>query len=276
MNDYDEQILKGLRKKIFITSHKNGITHIASAFSCLELLYVLYARNVLHIDKTNPQWPDRDRIILSKGHAAIGLYAVMDYVNILAESEMDTFLRPGTRLAGEPCKRDMPWIEASTGSLGHGLSMGVGMALAQKIDHRNARTFVILGDGECQEGAIWEAAMSAAAYKVDNLVAILDHNKYQKMHTVSDTMLCVDWKAKWEAFGWQVTEIDGHDTDAIHEELEKINMSGKPKLVIAHTVKGKGVSLMEANGAKWHYKEPTPKETRRIIEELDVSEEEIR
>lgn len=275
MNDHDTQALKELRKEIFITSYKNGITHIASAFSCLELLYVLYARNILHIDKTNPKWPGRDRLILSKGHAAIGLYAVMKYINILEKDEMDTFLKPGTRLAGEPCKRDMPWIEASTGSLGHGLSIGIGMAMAQKIDCVDARTFVILGDGECQEGVIWEAAMSATAHKVDNLVAILDCNEYQKMCTVSDTMLCVDWVSKWKAFGWQVEEIDGHDTDAIYEELSKYNKSGKPRLVIAHTIKGKGVSFMESNGAKWHYKEPTPKEVRRITQELGISEEEI-
>lgn len=274
MEKEDKQVLSELRKQIFLTAHRHGTTHMASAFSTLEILYTLYSKDVLKIDRNNPKWEKRDRLILSKGHAAIGMYAVMCQEGILMKEELDTFLEPGTRLAGEPCKRDLEWVEASTGSLGHGLSMGIGMALAQKMDKLDARTYVILGDGECQEGVIWEAAMSAAAYQVDNLIAIMDCNQVQKMCTTEETMKVVDWRSKWEDFGWQVTEVDGHDVDAIKTELLLENEKGKPRLVLAHTTKGKGVSIME-NDAKWHYKEPRPKELRIIAEELGITEEEL-
>lgn len=270
----DEMVLKDLRKRIFLISQKNGLTHVASAFSCLEILYVLYGKGVLRFKPECPDWEDRDRFILSKGHAAIGMYAVMERAGLLKDNELDTFLKPGTRLGGEPCRRELPLVETSTGALGHGFSVALGMALAKKIDHSAARIYALLGDGECQEGNVWEAAMSAAAFGLDNFIAILDCNHFQKMDTTEATMKHVEWKSKWEAFGWQVTEINGHDLAAVETELRRENMQGKPRLIIAHTVKGKGVSIMEKDGAKWHYKIPTKKETGIIMEELGISQEE--
>lgn len=274
MQEMEKNLLSECRKKIFITSHNNGNTHLASAFSCLEIIYALYAKGVLKIDRNNPEWPLRDRFILSKGHAAIALYVILEELGILEGNELSTFLKPATRLAGEPCRRDLPWVEASTGSLGHGLSVGVGMALAQKMNGINAKTYVLLGDGECQEGSVWEAAMSAAAYHADNLVAILDCNRVQKMCTTQETMGVVEWKMKWQAFGWEVSEVDGHDTEALSQALSSISPNGKPHIVIANTVKGQGVSIME-NDAKWHYKVPKKKEIKIIMDELGINAEEL-
>ena len=170
--------------------------------------------------------------------------------------------------------RDLKGIEASTGSLGHGLSVAVGMAMAQKMDANEAKTYVMIGDGESQEGTIWEAAMSAAAFSLDNLIAILDCNKVQKMNRVEETMQYVHWKEKWSSFGWNVIEVDGHDVDALKETFENVPKNGKPTIVIAHTVKGKGVSIME-NNPIWHFKLPNRKEKKIFMEELQISEEEM-
>lgn len=274
MQNYDEEILRNLRRRMFIISMKHGVTHLASAFSSLEIFYALYEKGALRIKKDDLLWEERDRFILSKGHAAIGMYAVMEHAGILEKDELDTFLMPGTRLAGEPCRRNLPLTEASTGSLGHGLSLGLGMALAQKMRKSDARTIVLLGDGECQEGSVWEAAMGAAAHKADNLIAILDCNQIQKMGTTEETMGCVRWQQKWKDFGWLVEEVNGHDVDEICRELSKKNDSGMPKIIIAHTIKGHGVSIME-NNAAWHYKEPKKKEIKAICEELGIPMEEV-
>ncbi len=274
MENCDEQVLKNLRKRIFITAYKNGTTHIASAYSCLEILYTLYIKGVLRMDKSNPDWEKRDRLILSKGHAALGLYVILEKAGLLRVNEVNTFLKPGTRLAGEPCKRDLELLEASTGSLGHGLSMGVGMALSQKMDGYDARTFVIIGDGESQEGVIWEAAMTAAGYSLDNLTAILDCNGLQKMASTEATMKHVAWKEKWESFGWSVKEADGHNIQELFDVLSEKNETKKPRIIIAHTIKGKGVSIME-NDVNWHYKDPRKKEILTIMKELDIREEEL-
>lgn len=274
MTQEEQQFLKECRKEIFLTSCRRGLTHLASAFSCLEILYALYMKGVLRVDPSAPDREDRDRFILSKGHAAIALYAMLERAGFLAQGELDTFLTEGTRLAGEPCRRDLPCLEASAGSLGHGLSLGIGMALAQRMEQTNSRTFVLLGDGECQEGSVWEAAFSAAAHRLGNLVAILDCNGLQKMSSTGQTMGHVEWKNKWEAFGWQVAEADGHDVDELCGVLGRAGTGQKPLLVIAHTVKGKGVSIME-NDVRWHYKVPKEKEIRKIAQELGATEEEL-
>ena len=170
--------------------------------------------------------------------------------------------------------RDLPGIEATTGSLGHGFSMAAGMAMAQKMDGMKAKTYVILGDGECEEGTIWECAMSAAAYKLDNLTAILDCNQIQKMGSVEEALGSVNWKEKWEAFGWQVTETDGHNVEALAACLKEENRRDVPRLIIAHTVKGKGVSIME-NNPIWHFKMPNKKELTYFKKELDIEEGEL-
>lgn len=169
--------------------------------------------------------------------------------------------------------RDLPGIEATTGSLGHGLSMGAGMAMAQKMDGLNAKTYVIIGDGECEEGSIWEAAMSAPAFALDNLTAILDCNEIQKMTTVEGTIGLTNWKEKWNSFGWLVKEVDGHDINALEKVLQEENKTGKPILLIAHTIKGKGVSIME-NNPLWHFKLPNKKEKKIFYSELGITEEE--
>ncbi len=273
-NNYDEQKLKELRKQIFITGYKGGLAHVASCYSCLEILYALFIKGVMRYNAKEPKWEDRDRFVLSKGHAGLALYSVMAEAGFLTKEEVATYLQPGTHIGGEPCMRDLEGVEASTGSLGHGLSMAVGMAMAQKMDERDAKTYVVLGDGECEEGTIWEAAMSAPAFHLDNLTAILDCNNIQKMDFVEKTMGLSNWKEKWETFGWHVEEVDGHDVEAVTEALQKPSVQGKPKLLIAHTVKGKGVSVME-NNPNWHFKLPGRKELKYFKEELEISDTEL-
>ncbi len=273
MKEMDAAACKELRKKIYLTAEKGGLGHLASCFSCVEILYTLYHK-VLHISKETLKAADRDRLVLSKGHAGLALYHVMALEGLMEEAVIDTFLQPGSHLGGEPCMRDLEGIEATTGSLGHGLSMSVGMAMAQKMDGLSARTFCILGDGECEEGTVWEAAMSAPAFHLDNLVVILDCNQIQKMTTVEETIGLTNWKEKWTDFGWLVKEVDGHDTDALEQVFKEENTSGKPLFVIAHTIKGKGVSIME-NNPIWHFKLPNRKEKKVFLAELDITEEEL-
>lgn len=271
---YDENVCKELRKKIYLTAERGGLGHLASCYSCLEILYVLYMKGILNCTRENMYDRNRNRLILSKGHAGLALYWVMNRAGLLSGEEISTFLQPGSHVGGEPCMRDLPGIEATTGSLGHGLSMGVGMAMAQRMDGLGAKTYVILGDGECEEGSVWEAAMSAPAFALDNLTAILDCNEIQKMTTVEGTIGLTNWKEKWSSFGWMVKEVDGHDIAALEEILRTKNDSGKPLMLIAHTVKGKGVSIME-NNPLWHFKLPSRKEKSFFIAELDIGEEEL-
>ena len=273
-NENDKIKCKKLRKQVFLTAYGRGVTHLASCYSCIEILYVLYEKGVMKFDKTNPHMADRDKLVLSKGHAGLALYCVMSDIGILDRKELKSFLQPFTRIGGEPSIRDLESIEASTGSLGHGLSMGIGMAMAQKMDKRDAKTYVIIGDGECGEGTIWEGAMSAAAYHLDNLITILDCNELQKMGKVEKTIGLTNWKEKWEAFGWEVSEVDGHNVNALYHSITSPNLKNKPKLIIAHTIKGKGVSVME-NNPIWHFKMPNKKELAIFKEELDIKEDEL-
>ena len=264
-------ILTELRKKIYLAGRAGGMAHLASCFSALEILYSLYCEGILRIDASNPS--ARDRFILSKGHGGLALYAVLEEAGYLPNGILKTYLQPQTRIGGEPYKRDWDVIETSTGSLGHGLSVAVGMALAQKMDHEGARTFVLIGDGESQEGSVWEAAMSAAAFHLDNLITILDCNGLQKTDHIEETMGGdPNWHNKWEAFGWNVSEVDGHDLKALNETLSHIRSFGKPHLIIAHTVKGKGVSIME-NQPQWHFKLPNRKEEIIFRNELGIMDE---
>lgn len=273
-NCEDQRACAELRKQIFLVGYAGGMAHLASSFSCLEILYTLYMKGVMHFDSQQPLMQDRDRLVLSKGHAGLALYGVMCKAGFLTEEDFKTFLQPGTHIGGEPCMRDLSGVEASTGSLGHGLSMAAGMAMAQKMNKMDSRTYVVLGDGECEEGTIWEGVMSVAAFGLDNLVAILDCNQIQKMGTVQETIGRVNWKEKWETFGWMVKEVDGHDIPQLQSVLQEKNKSGKPLLIIAHTVKGKGVSIME-NNPIWHFKLPNKKELKFFKEELGISDEEM-
>lgn len=270
----EEKELKELRKLIFITGYKGGMAHLASCYSCLEMIYTLYQKNVLKIDDKNPRWSDRDRFILSKGHAGLTLYGVMMRRGLIGVTEYESYLQEKSTIGGEPCMRDCPWVEATTGSLGHGLSMAVGIAMALKMNGSSAKVYVMLGDGECEEGSIWEAALSAAAFELDNLVAILDCNEIQKMDFVEKTIGKTKWHEKWEAFGWVVEDVDGHDTDAFKNMMLRVSSEKKPRFVIAHTIKGKGVSIME-NNPNWHFKLPGRKELEIFKKELDIIDSEL-
>lgn len=274
MKDYDESVCKRLRKQIYLTAEKGGMGHLASCYSCLEILYVLYLKGIMKYNVDDPYDQSRDRLILSKGHAGLALYWVMCEAGIMKASELDTFLQPGSHIGGEPCMRDSQRVEATTGSLGHGLSMAAGMAMAQKMDGLNARTFVIIGDGECEEGTVWEAAMSAPVFHLNNLVAILDCNHIQKMTTITGTIGLDNWAEKWESFGWLVKKVDGHDIDALERVLKEENNTDKPLFIIADTVKGKGISIME-NNPLWHFKLPNRKEKKIFQKELDIPDEEM-
>lgn len=270
-----ETELKELRKRIFLTGYKGKLAHFASCFSALEIIYTLYTKDVLRLDKNNALWDDRDRFILSKGHAGLALYAVLNHKGLVSDEVLSSYLQEDSFIGGEPCMRDCEWIEATTGSLGHGLPMAVGIAMALKMNKSKAKVYVLLGDGECQEGTVWEAAMNASRFELDNLVVILDNNKIQKMDLVENIIGESRWNEKWTSFGFDVLDIDGHNVEQIQSVLkEKIKENGKPHLVIAHTVKGKGVSTMEGNPI-WHFKMPNKKELKTIMEELDIMEGEL-
>ena len=267
--------MKEIRKKIFLTAYTSGVAHLASAFSLVEMMYVLYQKGILRYDPKNPDWEDRDRLILSKGHGSLALYVALQEAGFFEEELLYTFCQPDSILGGEPKFGDIPGVEATTGSLGHGLSLGVGMALANKIDEKDCKTYVIIGDGESQEGTIWEAAMSAAHFQLKNLTVILDCNRIQKMGPVEESMSISEWRSRWESFGWQVEEIaDGHNIDEIYSCLSKSNDTDKPRFIIAHTVKGKGISIME-NNHNWHFKMPSKRELKVFMEELNITEEEL-
>jgi transketolase len=230
-------------------SAKSG--HPGGSLSAVETVVTLYF-DVMRHDPANPGWQDRDRFILSKGHAAPVLYAAMAEAGYTPVSELNTLRKLGSIYQGHPDRRFIPALEASTGSLGLGLSLGLGMALAARLDRSPTRVFVMLGDGEIQEGQVWEAAMFAAFHKVDNIVAIVDYNRIQLDGFVKDIMELEPLVEKWRAFGWHVIELDGHDIPALQSAFaEAAATTGKPTVLIAHTVKGKGVSFME-NNPKFH------------------------
>lgn len=263
-----------LKKKIFLTAYKAGAAHLASSFSVIDLLYVMYWRGIVKYDIKNVWDRKRDRVIFSKGHACLAQYVILNAIGMISDEELNGFCQPGSHLGGEPRYRATNGIEAVTGSLGHGLSFGVGVALACKLDRSKNRVYVILGDGECQEGTIWEAAMSAVAFRLDNLVVILDDNRLQAMDTVENVMGISSWRERWEAFGFDVDEVDGHDTDAIENVLIKSNRDGIPRLVIAHTIKGKGVSFMEQVPI-WHFRMPNESELEVVKQELGITDQEL-
>ena len=240
--------------------------HTGGDLSCLNVLTALYFR-FLNIDPSHLDDPDRDRFILSKGHCVESLFTVLESRGILPKEMLDTLGQTGSPLAGHPTS-DIPGIEVSSGALGHGLSIGVGMALAARMDGKSYRTFVLMGDGEQGEGSIYEAAMAANHYRLSNLVAIIDRNHLQISGDTEDVMAIDDIKAKWTAFGWEVTDMNGDDMDDICRTIEAIDYSGgKPHLIISRTTKGLGVSYME-NAAKWHHGVPTAEQYDQAVKEL--------
>jgi transketolase len=257
-----------------------GAGHLGGPLSAMELLVALYF-GAMRIRPEEPSWPDRDRFILSKGHCSIGLYAVMALRGYLPLDELLTFDQAGSRLQGHPDMTRLPGLDMSTGSLGMGLSAGLGMALGARLAGRSFRTFVMLGDGECQEGQIWEAAFVAARYGLDNLVAVIDHNGLQQYgwQASADGLDRLppypvgNLAAKWEAFGWNSLTIDGHDISAVLSALDAAKQHrGSPTVIVAKTIKGKGVSFME-DKFYWHTRPFTDQEYEQALGELGESSE---
>jgi transketolase len=241
--------------------------HPGGSLSAADIVTALYFR-VMRIDPTNPNWQDRDRFILSKGHACPVWYAALAESGYYDKAHLDTLRQLNSILQGHPDMNKTPGIDMTVGSLGHGLSAGLGMALSGKMRKKDYHVWIIIGDGESQEGSIWEAAMSGAKWKLDNLIAILDHNNLQNDDCVDIEMPIEPVTDKWRAFGWYVVEIDGHDMEAIVEALENAkSFQGMPTIIIAHTIKGKGVSFME-NVVDWHGKAPCKEEAAQALEEI--------
>jgi transketolase len=235
------------------TFQAGGRGHLGSAFSLVEMLRVLYDQ-VLAFDPARPRWPGRDRMILSKGHGCLALYAILADRGFFPAAELQRFCRPDGILGGHPEYGKVPGVEASTGSLGHGLALGVGMALALRLDRNPARVFVIDSDGECDEGSLWEAALSAAKHRLDHLTVLLDYNHMQSYSSTSEVLELEPMADKWRAFGFAVREVDGHDIAALGEALAQVPFQpGRPGILICHTVKGKGIAQLEGN-PRWHHK----------------------
>ena len=266
----NEVLATRVRAHVLKMIHRARSAHIGTSFSMVDLLSVLYG-SVLRIDPFRPDWPDRDRFILSKGHGCAAVYAVLAEKGFFPREWLDTYYLDGSPLAGHIVHDGVPGVEVSTGSLGHGLSIGCGMALAGKHDRQFYRTFVLLSDGECDEGSTWEAVLFAPHHRLDNLVAIVDYNKIQSIGTVKEVLDLEPLAEKWRAFNWAVREIDGHDYKQIENTLLGVPFQpGRPSCIIAHTVKGKGVSFME-NQVAWHYRHPDDEQLRQALAELGVT-----
>lgn len=260
-------LARKLRQHSVRMTHLAGASHVGSSLSMVDLLTVLYTR-ILRIDPHQPDWPNRDRFVLSKGHGCAAYYAVLAETGFFPVEWLETFYQDGSRLAGHATHTYVPGIEISTGSLGHGLSVATGMALAAKRDSSLWRVFCLLSDGECDEGSTWEPILFAPQHKLDNLIAIVDYNKIQSLGTVKEVMDLEPFADKWRAFGWSVREIDGHDLAEIEDTLSQLPFeTSKPTCVIAHTIKGKGVSFME-NKLLWHYRTPQDEEYEAALAEL--------
>jgi len=265
-----ETLARRIRVHAVKMTSRGKSSHVASVLSIADILAVLYGR-ILRIDPGQPDWPERDRFVLSKGHAAAGLYAVLAETGYFPVERLDSHYQNGSTLCGHVSHVGIAGVDLATGSLGHGLSVAAGMALASKLEERAWRSFALLSDGECDEGSTWEPAMFAAHHRLENLVAIVDYNKIQSLAPVKDTLELEPFADKWRAFGWSVREVDGHDLRSLDEALGTIpTTSGKPTVIVAHTIKGKGVSFMQ-NSVLWHYRPPDEKEARAALAELGVA-----
>jgi len=275
---YLQEMARCIRVAVLRTVHAVRVGHVGGPLSQADILAALYFR-VMRIRPEQPDWPDRDRFVLSKGHASLGQYAALALRGYLPLEELATFDQLGSRLQGHPDMNKLPGIDMSTGSLGMGLSVAIGMALGARLSGRDVRAFVVLGDGECQEGQVWEAAMAAPRHHLDNLIAIVDHNKLQQFGWRGDSAEHRlppedpgELVAKFSAFGWRVLEIDGNDMAAVVASLEAaIRPESKPVAIIANTTKGKGVSFMEGD-YKWHIGAPDDEQFALAMAELGETE----
>lgn len=261
------ELAKRLRIHALQMTSQAGSSHIGSMLSIADIVSVLYC-DVLKVDPSQPRWSQRDRVILSKAHAGAILYAALAEKGFFPIHDLATYYQNGSRLGGHVSHGDVPGVEMSFGSLGHGLPVGAGMAYAAKLDHADHRVFVLLGDGECDEGSNWEAILFCAHHRLDNMIVIVDYNKIQSLDTVANTLGLEPFADKWRAFGWGVQEVDGHCHAAIKSALKEAPWkAGVPNCLIAHTTKGKGVSFME-NSVLWHYRAARGEEYEKALQEL--------
>jgi len=260
-------ISRRIRARIVEMSHVAETPHLGSSLSCVDMLVAAYW-GALRVDPARPLDPNRDRFILSKGHAATALYAVLAERGFFDPKLLDTYNEDGAALPEHPGLQCVPGVEAATGSLGHGLPIALGMALAARIQDRPARCLVLMSDGECEEGSVWEAAMFAPAPKLDTVTVMIDYNKWQATGRSDEIMALAPLAEKWRAFGWDACEVDGHDLDALLAALRREpDGTGRPRAIVCHTVKGKGVSFMEDDN-NWHYRIPTAEEVEKARVEL--------
>jgi transketolase len=261
-------LARRVRKQALMMTSRANASHIGSALSAVDVMAMLYGK-VMRYDPARPDWPERDRFILSKGHACSALYATLAECDFFDRDWLDGYCQDGARLAGHVTHTSAPGIEVSTGSLGHGLSLGAGMALTAKRDGHAYRVFVVLSDGECDEGSVWEAALFAPHHKLDNLTVIVDYNKIQSLGRVKEVIDLDPLVDKWRAFGWGAVELDGHDLAALDSAFSGLPFeAGRPSCIVAHTVKGKGVSYME-DKLKWHYSAPKGDELTKALAEVE-------
>jgi transketolase len=259
-----------LRGAVIDLSHAAGTPHLGSSLSCADIVAAAYW-DALRIDPARPHAPERDRFILSKGHAATTLYAALAFRGFFPEAILETYNKDGSALAEHPGPNCVPGVEAATGSLGHGLPIALGMALAGRMQGLSYRVYALLSDGECNEGSVWEAAMFAPAQKLENVCVIVDYNKWQATGRSNETLSLAPLREKWAAFGWDAHEVDGHDLNALCKLMRNVpNGSSKPVAIIAHTVKGKGVSFMEDDN-NWHYRIPNQKEVADAKRQLGLA-----
>lgn len=260
------------RREILRILDQSGRGHIGGAFSAMEIVRVLYD-DILRVDPADPAWPDRDRFIFSKGHACLALYLMLAEKGFFPAEELERVSGFGAMLGGHPEAEKVPGVEASTGALGHGLSIGVGCALAARIDRKDWRTFVLVGDGESNEGSVWEAALSAGKHRLTNLTVLVDYNKFQSYNPASEIQDLEPLADKWRSFGFGVREVDGHDVDALREVLSSLPVEdARPSAIICHTVKGKGLRSTE-NSAEWHHKaRVSAEELEALYAELEVAQ----
>lgn len=262
-----EGLAQAIRRRAVRMTHMGSSSHVGSVLSIADILAVLYG-TALRVDPSNPTWEARDRFILSKGHAGAGVYAALAETGFFGPDLLDQHCADGSTLSGHVSHKDVPGVELSTGSLGHGLGVAAGMAYAGKLDKRDHRVMALLSDGECDEGSVWEAAMFAAHHGLENLVAVVDYNKIQSLASVSQTLALEPFADKWKSFGWSVVEVDGHNHNALLNGFDSVPFSGgQPSCLIAHTTKGKGVSFME-NSVLWHYRSPQGEEYIAALKEL--------
>lgn len=261
------KLAQKIRQHIVRMAYLGKSSHLGSGLSIADIMAVLYGE-IMHYDPSNPTLKDRDRFILSKGHAGACVYATLAECGFFSVDLLATHCQDGSSLSGHVSHKTISGVELSTGSLGHGLSVGAGMAYAAMLSKQAYKTFVLMSDGECDEGSNWEAILFSAHHKLDNLIAIVDYNKLQSFGSVSETLGLEPFADKWKSFGWEVTELSGHHHGELKNNLKNLSSQQKPHCFIAHTIKGKGVSFME-NKVAWHYRSPDEMEYRAAMAELE-------